>query len=579
MVFVTRPVISGVHGVVSAGHYLASATGLHVLQQGGNAVDAGVAAGFAVSVVKPHECGMGGEAPILIRMNREGAKPVAISGQGGAPQGLTSQWLAQHRIDAIPGDGLLPATVPAAFSAWVTALRDYGTRTLAETLGPAVALARDGFALYPHLRNYISRAAPRLRAEWPTTAAMYLDHGDVPDVGWLIKAPEWAETFAGIIRVEQQAKARGREAALNAAIDHFYRGPIASKLAAFAGSTDVLDATGRAHRGFLSVDDFAAHETRIEAPVKFRYRGIDVYKCGPWSQGPVFLQQLALLEAFDLKALGHNTVDYIHALVEMAKLAFADRDRYYGDPRFTDVPLDQLLSTAYASQRRRSFDRQVASAGEAPGAIGQGTQVGRDGDSNPFTGDTTHVDVIDGAGNMISATPSGGWLQSSPVVPGVGFPLGTRAEQFSRLPDHPNSVAPGKRPRTTLSPSLTVRNEEPYMVFGTPGGDIQDQVTLQFFLNVVEFGMNLQEAIDAPVFHIEHFASSFYPHEAHPRRVVVEGRISPQTRQELTKRGHDVVVEGDWSLGDTMAVRFSPTTGLIEGAASPRRMCAYAIGY
>jgi gamma-glutamyltranspeptidase/glutathione hydrolase len=579
--FTTRPVIQGTRGVVAAGHYLAAAIGMHVLETGGNAIDAGVAAGFALNLTKPQSTGIGGEAPILIYRAGDGPGPriAAINGQGSAPGRATIDWFREARVDVIPGDGFLPITIPAAFGAWVTALLYYGRMGLKETLGPVVETARDGFAVYPALQAGIARQAQRFREEWPSTAAIYLESdGSVPAIGRIIKQPDWARTMQGAIDAEMREAHRGREAALRAALDYWYRGPVAETAVAYSSSTEVHDASGRPHRGLLEIDDFASFRTKVEDPVTANYRGIDVYKCGPWNQGPVFLQQLMLLEGFDLASLGHNSTAYVHTVIEAAKLAYADREQYYGDPAFVDVPLDRLLSKEYAARRRRLIDPDEASAELRPGDAPATRPKEVVGDPRVYTGDTTHVDVVDAEGNMFAATPSGGWIPSSPVVPGLGFPLGTRGQQFYLDPAHPDALAPGKRPRTTLTPSLAMRDGRPHMVFGTPGGDQQDQWTLQFFLNVVDFGMDLQEAIDAPSFHTQHFPSSFYPHGAHPKRVVVEGRLATTVQAELARLGHDVQVTDDWSNGQVCAVRFDPDTGLIEGAASPRHMSAYAIG-
>jgi gamma-glutamyltranspeptidase / glutathione hydrolase len=579
--FTTRPVIQGTRGVVAAGHYLAAAIGMHVLETGGNAIDAGVAAGFALNLTKPQSTGIGGEAPILIYRASEGPGPpiAAINGQGSAPGRATIGWFREARVDVIPGDGFLPITIPAAFGAWVTALLYYGRKGLKETLGPVAETARDGFAVYPALQAGIARQAERFREEWPSTAAIYLEaDGSVPKIGKILKQPDWARTMQGAIDAEMREAHRSREAGLRAALDYWYRGPVAETAVAYSSSTEVHDASGRPHRGLLETDDFASFRTKVEDPVTANYRGIDVYKCGPWNQGPVFLQQLMLLEGFDLASLGHNSTEYVHTVVEAAKLAYADREQYYGDPAFVDVPLDRLLSKEYAARRRTLIDPDQASAELRPGDAPATQPKVVVGDPRVYTGDTTHVDVVDAEGNMFAATPSGGWIPSSPVVPGLGFPLGTRGQQFYLDSAHPDALAPGKRPRTTLTPSLAMKDGRPQMVFGTPGGDQQDQWTLQFFLNVVDFGMDLQEAIDAPSFHTQHFPSSFYPHGAHPKRVVVEGRLATSVRVELARLGHDVQVTDDWTNGQVCAVRFDPDTGLIEGAASPRHMSAYAIG-
>ena len=433
--------------------------------------------------------------------------------------------------------------------------------------------------MYPALQSAIEKHAERFREEWPSTAAIYLEaDGSVPPIGKLIKQPDWADTFQGAIDAEMRESHRGREAGLRAALDYFYRGKVAEKAVEYSNSTEIHDASGRSHTSLLHVDDFADFRTKVEDPVTANYRGIDVYKCGPWNQGPVFLQQLMLLEGYDLVALGHNSTEYIHTVIEAAKLAYADREQYYGDPEFVDVPLDRLLSKEYAAERRKLIDPSEASAELRPGDAPPTKPKAIVGDPRVYTGDTTHVDVVDYEGNMFAATPSGGWIPTSPVVPGLGFPLGTRGQQFYLDPAHPDSLMPGKRPRTTLTPSLAMKDGRPHMVFGTPGGDQQDQWTLQFFLNVVDFGMDLQEAIDAASFHTQHFPSSFYPHGAHAKRLVIEGRVPEQVRSALARLGHDVVVTDDWANGQVCAVRFDPDTGLIEGAASPRHMSAYAVG-
>ncbi len=575
--FTTRPVVMGTRGMVAAGHYTAALLGFEVLDLGGNAFDAGVAAVFALTLLKPYEVGMGGECPILIFRPAGGAgpNPVAVSGQGIAPRRATIEWFRDRGFDAIPGRGLLPATVPATFGALVTVLMRYGTLGLRETLGPVVELARTGYPLYPAMRDVLGEHAHVFDAEWPTTGAVYLDHGAVPPVGALVRPAAWAETFGAILDVESRRRRQGREAALQACLDHFYRGPVAQRIVEFVAHTTVADEEGRLGGGLLDAQDMAAFQTTLERPATIRYRGLDVYKCPPWSQGPVFLQQLALLRGVDLRSMGHNSAPYIHTLVEVAKLAFADREQYYGDPSFGDVPLDALLAEDYNKARRRLIDPERASAVLRPGGVAA-ARAGSPPRSG--SGDTTHIDAIDAEGNMFSATPSGGWFQSSPLMPELGFPLGTRAQQFNLQPGHPNAIAPGKRPRTTLTPSLVLRDGAAHMVFGTEGGDNQDQWTLQFFLNVVEFGMDLQAAIDAPLVHTLHFPSSFYPHDAHPLEVVIEARLAGSVRDALIHAGHEVVVAEDWTSGHVTAIRYTPRSGLLEGAASPRTMTAYAIG-
>ena len=568
-------------GVVTSGHYLASQVGLEVLARGGNAIDAGVAAVFALTLVKPHECGIGGECPILIHQpGREAAadrpNPFVISGQGAAPKGLTVARVRELGLDDIPGTGLIAAAVPSTVGALITALLESGSMGLAETLGPVVDLARGGYAVYPAMRSSISAVQSRI-SRWPSTAGLYLD-GGVPDVGRTIRNADWADAMTSLLDAEMGARRGGRDAGLRAAMDAFYRGPIAQKIEAFVAPARTA---GRTPDGeppaALTLDDLAAHVSTVETPASFRYRGLDVFKCPPWSQGPVFLQQLALLEGDDLGRLGHNSVEYIHLVTEAAKLAFADREAFYGDPGFVSVPLDRLLSPAYNRERRALIDATRASAKVRPG-YGAPAGIRPAFVDERAEGDTTHVDVIDAEGNLFTATPSGGWLQSSPIVPGLGFPLGTRLQQFNLVDGHPNALAPGKRPRTTLTPTLVLRDGQPHMVFGTEGGDNQDQWTLEVFLNVVDFGMSLQEALDAPLFHNAHVPSSFYPHDADPTALIVEGRVPAATRDALAAMGHDIVVADDWDLGQVTMARVTPSTGLLEAGASPRSMAAYTVG-
>ena len=576
--FTTRPVIMGKHGVIAAGHYLAAAAGFGIFLKGGNAIDAAVAAGFAETVVEPQENGIGGEAPILV-YSADGKRVAAVNGQGIAPKRATVEWFKNEGIDVIPGDGFLPATVPGALDSWVTALANFGTMSLQQVIEPALELAENGYPIYPRLRNTISTNAEKYKSRWPTTAKIYMLDGNVPDEGYILRNPDLAVTFRRLIDAERKGSRAGRKAGLEAARDEFYKGEIARRIADFAAENEVLDSSGKKHRGLIRYEDLADYHARLEEPVSVDYRGYRVYKCGPWCQGPVFLQQLTILEGYNLASLGHNSPNYIHTVIEAAKLAFADRDAYYGDPQFVRVPLDRLLSKEYAAGRRKLIDPEVASLELRPGG-GRSIRL-EQGRSYPgiYVGDTTKVDAIDRWGNMISATPSGGWIPTSPVIEGLGFPLGTRGQMFSLDPKHPNALMPGKRPRTTLTPSLVTKDGLPFMVFGTPGGDCQDQWALLFFLNFIDFGMSLQEAVDAPLFHTTHFPSSFYPRHASPGHIGLEGRIPAQVREALAAKGHKVNVGEEWAGGKILAVRFDHRTGLIQGAASPRVETGYAIGW
>jgi gamma-glutamyltranspeptidase/glutathione hydrolase len=576
--FTTRPVYMGRRGVLASGHYLAARAGQRMFDRGGNAIDAGVASGFALNLLEPHNNGLGGEVPLLVYSANE-RKVFAVCGQGWAPKAATVEWFRKAKITMIPGDGFLPATVPAAFGSWALALQRFGTLTLKDVLEPAIDYAASGFPVYPVLHRALTRQAKKFRTEWPTSAALYLPDNKVPAVGDLHKNPKWAATMKKVVDVESAARKHGRADAIQAAVDYWYKGEVADKIVAFMTKTEVRDASKRKHRGLLTKEDFAAWKATIDEPVSADYHGLTVYKCGPWTQGPVFLQQLRLLEGYELAKMGHNSSDYIHTIIEAANLAFADREKYYGDPKFVDVPLKRLLSREYAAQRRKLIDPRKASREMRPGDAAKFVpEGGKCGPDEEYDHDTTHTCAADAHGNMIAATCSGGWIPSSPVIPGLGFPMGTRGQMFRLDPHEATVVAPHKRPRTTLTPSLALKDGKPWMVFGTPGGDQQDQWTLQFFLNVVDFGMNLQAAVDAPTFHSVHFPSSFYPRKAEPGTLVVEARIPDATRKAaLEARGHNVKVTNAWANGRVMAVQVA-ANGVLHGAASPRGQVAYVTG-
>jgi gamma-glutamyltranspeptidase / glutathione hydrolase len=603
--FTTRPELAGTFGMVASTHWLASAAGMAVLERGGNAFDAAVATGLTLQVVEPHLNGPGGEVPVIAHDARRG-ETFVVCGQGVAPAAATPEAFADLGIDLVPGSGLLAACVPGAFGAWMLMLREYGTLRLRDVIGYAIGYARHGYPLVPAISWGIASVAEMFGEHWHSSAEVYLPGGAVPAPGSLFANPLLASTYERIL-AEAEAASGDREEQIDAARRCFYEGFVAEAIASFASSHEVMDVTGRRHRGLLSFSDMAAWRPRLEEPVTFDYGGLTVCKTGPWGQGPVFLQQLALLEGCDLGAAG--SADFIHTVTECGKLAFADREAWYGDPDFADVPVDALLSAKYA-QSRRALVSQTASGSLVPGSP-DGRQPALPGFAlrayegtagpgvtpeffagplptlDPGTGeptlrtggapgDTCHIDVADRFGNMVSATPSGGWLQSSPVIPGLGFCLGTRAQMFALDPGLPATLAPGKRPRTTLTPSLALRDGEPYLAFGTPGGDQQDQWSLLFLLNHVNFGMNLQQAIDYPAFHSAHMPSSFYPRSSQPRVLDVEERVGPEVISELRRRGHLVNVRPAWSLGRLSAV--ARHNGLLYAAANPRGMQGYAVG-
>lgn len=596
--FTTRPVVMGTRGVVTSGHYLATAAGFRIMEQRGNAIDAAAAMGFCLNLLEPQSNGIGGEVPTLVYSAKE-RTTYAICGMGWSPKAFTIGWCREHGIDLIPGDGYLPACVPAVVDTWATAVARFGTMSFAQILQPAIELAENGFPVYEGLHTAIRTNARKFSERYPTTAEIYCPKGCVPEVSDVLRNPDWADALKAMCRAEAAANNKGRVAGIEAARDVFYKGEIAERIVKFIADNPVEDASGAAHTGLLSVEDLAEWHATVEEPVSLRYHELDVHKCPPWTQGPVFLQHLAILEGFDLKALKHNSSEYLHLLIESAKLAFADREAYYGDPLFDKVPLDVLLSKEYAA-RRRGLIGKAASREMRPGDVGRGLptyatfDVAEDnrralqvaartvrelGLGHAHVGDTTHLDAVDREGNMIAATPSGGWIGDSPVVKGLGFPLGTRGQMFYLNSERPNALAPRKRPRATLTPSLITKDGEPFMVFGTPGGDGQDQWTLQFFLNYVEFGMNIQEALDAPTVHSIHFPSSFYPRKAYPNRVEAEGRISRDVIGALERRGHEVGILDGWANGKAMGIRIDTERGVISGGVSPRRLIGFALGW
>jgi gamma-glutamyltranspeptidase/glutathione hydrolase len=586
--FTTRPQLAGTFGMVASTHWLASAAGMAVLEQGGNAFDAVVAAGLVLQVVEPHMCGPAGEVPVIGFDVRDGAVFV-LNGQGPAPSAATIGAFGELGLDLVPGNGLLAACVPAAFGTWMLLLAEHGSLPLREVMRYAIGYARDGYPVVPGVSSAIGSIAGVFTEHWPSSAEIYLPAG-VPAPGSRFANPVLAGTYQRILD-EAEAAGAGREAQIEAARRAFYEGFVAEAIGGYLARAEVMDGTGERHAGLLTAADLAAWRASTEKPATADYAGLTVCKTGPWGQGPVFLQQLRLLTGLGLGDMAPGGVDYIHTVVECAKLAFADREAWYGDPDFTDVPLADLLSPQYAAPRRALVGRTAATelrpgspGGRRPALPGFVTAPRRGAAGAAWageptlahSGDTCHVDVADRFGNLVAATPSGGWLHSSPVIPGLGFCLGTRAQMFTLTPGLPNSLAPGKRPRTTLSPSLALRGGEPYLAFGTPGGDQQDQWTLSFFLNHVRFGMNLQEAIDAPAFHTRHFPSSFWPRESSPGAVDVEERAGPGVIEGLRARGHEVTVAPPWSLGRVSAV--ARDGGMLYAAANARGMQGYAVG-
>jgi gamma-glutamyltranspeptidase/glutathione hydrolase len=588
--FTTRPELRGTFGMVASTHWLASASGMAALEQGGNAFDAAVAAGLTLQVVEPHLNGLGGDVPIVF-YSAERDETLVICGQGPAPAAATIPRFLELGLDLIPGTGLLAACVPGAFGAWMLLLREFGTLRLADVCSYAIGYAEAGYPLVPGVAATIEGVADLFREDWTDSAEVYLPRGAVPEPGSLFRNPGLAATYRRLVAEAERASA-DREEQIEAAREAFYSGFVAEAIAAYLERTEALDSSGRRHRGLLSGDDLVSWRATIEPPVTLDYADYRVCKTGPWGQGPVFLQQLALLSGFDLQSMDREGAEFVHTIVECAKLAFADREAWYGDPDFVDVPLDALLDARLADERRALVE-ESASGELRPSAVGGRvprlpsavpTPETAPGIGEPTfasatsrSGDTCQVDVADAAGNLVAATPSGGWLHGSPVIPALGFCLGTRAQMFWLEEGLPSSLEGRKRPRTTLSPTLAFRAGEPYLAFGTPGGDQQDQWSLVFFLFHACYGLNLQEAIDAPTFHSDHFPASFYPRAARPRELVIEGRFGRAVVADLTRRGHKVIVRDDWSLGRLCAVGREPD-GVLKAAANPRGAQAYAAG-
>jgi len=593
-----RPVVRGRRGVVAGGQPLSVEAGMRILQHGGNAVDAGVATILAASVIEFSHFSFGGEVPILIKLKSRGV--AVIEGMGTAPAKATREFFvnrakergagtaatapdsgATQRAETesttypeaksglIPSTGPLAATVPAVLDACVTALDKFGTKSLAEVMQPAIELA-DGFPIDELRVNYITTRAP-IFSQWPDAKRIFLPNGQVPKVGDVFVQSDLARTLRAIVAAEKQNARRGRHAGLMAARDYFYRGPVGKRIGDYM----------QTHGGLLAAADLAGWRATVGAPTKTNYHGYEIYKTGFWAQGPMMLETLNLLEGYDLKKMGQNSPEYIHTVTEALKLSFADRDRFYADPNFVKIPTEQLLSKDYASMRRRLIDRQRASLDQRPGdpanmkpLLAAATTISYNAEPVPEilkANDTTCVNIVDKDGNMFSATPSGAWLPA--VVAGdTGVLIGQRLQSALTDPNSPNVVAPGKRPRITLTPTLVLKDGQPFMVLSTPGGDNQDQALLQVMLNIIEFGMNPQEAVEAPRFDTQHYVSSFDNHEFLPGALNVESRIPADVISQLTARGHKIKIQTAWGTGSSPTVIiYDARSGVISGGADPRR--------
>ncbi|MFG2648008.1 gamma-glutamyltransferase family protein [Streptomyces sp. NPDC048436] len=619
--FTTRPTLQGTFGMASSTHWLASQSAMAVLEDGGNAYDAAVAAGFVLHVVEPHLNGPAGEVPIILAP-AEGRVRV-LCGQGVAPAGATVAHYRSLGLDLVPGTGPLAAAVPGAFDAWMLLLRDYGTKSLADVLKYAIGYAEDGHAPVERVGETVETVRELFESEWPSSAEVYLPGGTSPRPGELLRNPALAATWRRLVAEAEEAGKGSRVEQIEAARKVWSEGFIAEALVRQA-ARPTMDTSGTRHTGTLTAADLAGWEATYEDPATYDWNGWTLCKAGGWSQGPAFLQQLALLPAARAELPAYGSADYVHLLIEGCKLAMADREAWYGDADGSGtVPVADLLSAEYNAERRALIGEKAShelrpgspggrtaqlaaharavAAGEPgfdalglPGAGAGEPTVAKSGTSpvpgepdvsadGATRGDTCHLDIVDRWGNMVAATPSGGWLQSNPVVPELGFPLGTRLQMAWLDEGLPNSLTPGRRPRTTLTPSLALKDGVPVMAFGTPGGDQQDQWQVHFFLAValgasVRGGLDLQGAIDAPNWHNDSFPGSFYPRGMRPGSVTVESRMDGEVIEELRRRGHDVTVGDAWSEGRLCAVARDPRTGVLSAAANPRGMQGYAVG-
>ena len=579
----TRPELLGTLGMVTSTHWLATAAGMAALEAGGNAFDAAVATGLALHVVEPHLNGLGGDAPII---GASAGETFVVSGQGTAPAAASHGAFAALGLDLIPGTGHLAAVVPGAFGAWMTLLERWGTLSLRDVMSAAIGYARDGYALIPQAATTIAAVEQLFREHWPTSAAVYLRSG-VPAARARFANPDLAHTLERLLAAGE-ARGMSREAQIDGARRAFYEGFVADAVQDFL-RRPVRDSSGRDHAGLLTGADLAGWRAPVEEAVTAEVFGVTVAKTAAWGQGPVLLQQLLMLETLGADNADPSSADLVHASLEVAKLAFADREAYYGD--VADVPIDRLLSRAYAAERAALVGAEArdplpggtdwrlprAPHAEAPRTASVGTGEPTIDRSGRTRGDTCHLDAVDRWGNVVSATPSGGWLQSSPVIPGLGFSLSTRGQMFWLEQGLPNSLTPGRRPRTTLSPGIVLRDGRATLAFGTPGGDQQDQWTVPFLVRHLTGGQSLQDAIDAPTWHSTHVTSSFWPRDSEPLGAVVEGRVGREAIADLAARGHRVTAAGGWSLGRLTAAGIRDD-GMLRAAATSRGDQAYAAG-
>lgn len=558
------PRVFGANGAISSHHYLSATAGIEMLKQGGNAVDAAAAAVLVEGVVNQQMHSIGGELPILIG-SPESSAIVSINGNMVAPGAATPEAFRIRGHGEIPAEGILAAGVPGALGGLVEALRRFGKLTFAQISEPAILAARKGFPAHSGLLRQhkfgLADNIEKFRQEWPATGQLYLKQGELPCEGVLIRNEALAGMYEHLASAERGASTR--DSGLKAVFDAFYRGDIAREIVSFA----------KDRGGLLERSDFDKYYVLVEQSACIEFHGISVHKCGPWTQGPALLQSLSILKSADLASLGHNSAQYIHLLVEAIKLAFADREQYYGDPQFVPVPMEVLLSDDYGLKRATlisaaaSIELRPGDAHNGHPLLPKGARLG----GGAWGPGTVHVNSIDVDGCCAAFTPSGGWIRSSEVIPSLGFPLGSRLSNFHLGPaNHPNIIAPFKRPRTTISPSIAVRDGRPWLAFGSMGGDQQDQWQLQFLLNRLVFGMSVQKAIEAPKFSSEHFPAFFAPHDLFLNRLRIEPDVGDETIRELSRLGHDIDVSPSWSEGFICATEYNVKTNVVEAGADPR---------
>ncbi len=595
MTFTTRPEIQGTFGAVTSTHWLASSVGMKLLEAGGTAADAAAGTAFVLNVVEPHLNGPLGDLPVMHWAPGDD-QPQVICGQGSAPAGATLDRYIGEGLTRIPGSGLLSTVVPGAFGGWMRLLAEHGRLPLRAILEPAIHYAEHGHPILPRVVDVIRGQAEFFRAEWPSAAAVWLPGDAVPEARRLFRNPDLAAFWRRLL--DEAEGASGREAQIEAARRTFYEGFVAEAIDRYLTTDEVMDGTGIRRKGVMTGQDMATWKATVEPPLAGDHADWTIWKPGAWTQGPHLLMALNMAAARGLGAADPVGPDFVHQATEILKLSMADRDVYFGDPDHVEVPLDQLLSADHAAARAAQIG-DVASIEQRPSELpgfddavaafrarvsedvadGAGTGGGEPTMAHLSNeeGDTVHIDVVDQWGNIVSATPSGGWLQSNPVVPGLGVPLNTRAQMFWLDPRSPSVLAPGRRPRTTLSPSMARRPDGTRVAFGTPGGDQQDQWQFIMLLRLIHHGMNLQEAIDGPLFHTLHPQGSFYPRGWEPGHLLAEPHFPMATLAALRDKGHALQVAEPWTIGRLTAAELSPD-GIVRAAATPRLMQAYAVG-